>query len=197
MLHWSYPSNVLIISILISFLFHFMNTFHLTVSLRKVEFRQFRFTRGKNMFSFKSLSNTRIIQTRKIYNYQPLALQFWLPDIYINWQALQLSLLVEWQCFPHLLQKLKSDRPGKIKVQLVVSPPALSDWESEIIKKDLWQAHCLWSGLVLLPSHVALLSPEVSGLNYLAVWTPHKCPSCEIFVLTISKWPLEPYSAAL
>lgn len=49
---------------------------------------------------------------------------------------MQPSLLLEWQSFPHLRQKLLSKviYLARSKCSLVVSPLALSDWESELLK---------------------------------------------------------------
>lgn len=100
----------------------------------------------------------RIIKNKqtKMQNSNPLqfSLSFQLFTL-IN-MPYSLSLLLEWQCFAHLLQKLLSKviDLARSKCSLAVFPLALFDWASELLK-DLWQAHCLWSGLALLPSHVA------------------------------------------
>lgn len=106
--------------------------------------------KGLNLWQkrMKSQTEKHIISTP--------CLPFELPAVYINYCAMQLSLLLEWQCFPHLLQRLLSKviDLARSKCSLVVLPLALFDWASKLLK-DLWQARCLWRGLVLLPSHVA------------------------------------------
>lgn len=119
--------------------------------------------------------------------------------------AAQCSLLPECQCFPHFLHRLLSNmidmKRSKCSTDLFF--PAGIFWLGKWAFKGTCDKHfgfeANWCLLMLHTDLHGLFYPE-SHISNCIVWLAQahtNFPSCRIFVLMVSKQPLEPYTAAL